>query len=396
MAQIDIITKCKVALTVGHPFFGSLALRYPCEESKEIPTMCTDGKHIWFNREWTEGLEKDEVTGVLAHEVCHMAFLHHVRRGERNPHLWNIAGDFVINNILIEAGFKLPKDGCIDKKYEGMTTEKVYELLMDDIKNGKIKIQYVGGGGLGEGSKGAKTIKECPWGGVTDMTGKDGKGASPSEKSMEESEMKVKVLQAAHTAKSKGKLPSAFDGLINDFKSSKVNWRERLRTFVGGNKPDDWSYRRPNRKHMALNSVYLPTIEFTGAGIICLIVDSSGSVSNDEIAQFLGEIKSIHSEMRPEELHVIWVDAQVQHTDFYSPHDEFDDKKRYACGGTAMQPGFEWIEKQGIQPHSIIVFSDMELFDGDCKSITPPCPVLWVATGNGPAPIGEVIRIHVE
>jgi predicted metal-dependent peptidase len=273
-----------------------------------------------------------------------------------------------------------------------MDAEHVYELLMDDIKTGKIKIIFTDGSSLGNGKD---KIKAQGWGDVEEPKGKNGKPMSEAEKSAEESETKVRVLQAAQTAKSRGNLPSAFKGLIDGYLEPKVNWKERIRTFAGGNKPDDYSYRRPNRKHMILSSVYLPTVEYTGSGIIVIGVDSSGSVSDMEIAQFLGEIKSIHSELRPELLVVLWVDTEIHHIAQYFAHDEFDDKTRYACGGTVLRPAFDWVEKEGVIPDSFIYLTDLEI-GNDMDDLTPDYPVLWVSTRGDKAPFGEVVKIKIN
>ena len=387
MSAVDNITKGKVTLINDFPFFGSLLMRYPTRQTDKIPTMATDGREVMFNEDFANTLSRAECAGVLGHEACHIALLHHLRMGNRNPSLWNVACDFDVNPIIRECGLTLPADCLYDEKYIGMSAEHIYELLMDDIKGGKIKVIYVGGESDG---KGKKTIKQQAWGGVESP-----EGMSEGERKEAEAETRIRVMQAAHTAKSRGKMPAAFAGLIDQFSSIKVNWKERIRTFVGGNKPDDYSFRRPNKKHMALSSVYLPTIEYTGAGCIVIAVDGSGSVSDKEIAQFLGEIKSIHQEMRPDATHVVWCDTQIQHTAHYTAHDEFDDKVRHACGGTILRPAFEWVESNGIVPDSFIYLTDMEI-GNDMDDLNPNYPVLWVSTGGDRAPFGEVIQIKVD
>lgn len=386
-SAVSLVTKAKVTLINDFPFFGSLLMRYPMRKSEQVPTMGTDGREVVYNEAWTETLSRQECTGVLAHEACHIAFLHHLRCGKRHPFLWNIACDFAINPIVMECGLTLPADKLYDEKYVGMSAEHIYELLQDDIKSGKIKVVYIDGSSDGTGRK---KIEQQKWGDVETP-----KGMTESQMKAEEAETRIRVVQAAHTAKARGKMPAAFNGLIEEFSSSKVNWKERIRTFVGGNKPDDYSYRRPHKKHMVLSSVYLPTIEYTGAGTIVIAVDGSGSVSDKEIAQFLGEIKAIHSEMRPDSTHVVWCDTQIQHVAHYSAHDEFDDKVRHACGGTILRPAFEWVEENGVVPDSFIFLTDMGIGD-DMNDLSPSYPVLWVSTGGTGAPFGEVIQIKVD
>ncbi len=351
--------------------------------------MATDGRHIFYNRAWTETLTREECTAVLAHEVCHIALLHHLRRGTRNPFLFNIACDYAINPILLNAGFKLPGECLFDAAYADMPAERIYDLLIDDIRSGKSTVVYIDGTSDGSGKR---RINQQSWGDIADMPGAE----DSSVRQAAEAETRVRVLQAANAAKSRGKLPAAFEGMIDRYRKSVIDWREPTRAFIGGNRPDNWSYRRPNKKHMALSSVYLPTVEYTGAGTIVIGVDSSGSVSNHELSQFLGEIKAIHTETRPDILYILWCDTKIHHIGIYTADDEFDDKKRYACGGTALRPIFDWIEENHVMPDSVIILTDMEIGD-DCNDLHPVYPVLWISTGRDSGqPFGDIVKIIIK
>jgi len=112
---------------MDYPFFGTILCPLPLKESKKIPTLATDGKSIFYNEEYLEKLEPDEVMGCLLHEVLHPAFFHISRKGSRDHKLWNIACDYAINPILLNEGVKLPEGALYEEKYSGWEADKIYK-----------------------------------------------------------------------------------------------------------------------------------------------------------------------------------------------------------------------------------------------------------------------------
>src|SRR5271170_7465506 len=94
-------------------------------------TMATDGRSLFYDKDYVKGCSDQELVGLFAHEVMHPAMQHHTRRGERDPGLWNEAADYAINPVLTEAGFVLPGTPLHDSQYRGMTAEQIYEVLRD-------------------------------------------------------------------------------------------------------------------------------------------------------------------------------------------------------------------------------------------------------------------------
>ena len=109
------VSRAVTRLVVKHPFFGSMCLSVNVKSDDSIPTMCTDGRSILWSPSFVDTMGQEETVGVMAHEVLHIVFKHHLRRGARDPELWNIATDFAINQVLVDNGFTLPKGGLIDE-----------------------------------------------------------------------------------------------------------------------------------------------------------------------------------------------------------------------------------------------------------------------------------------
>ena len=126
------IQKARTSLILDHPFFGSLLFRLKGRECRSVQTMATDGVSLFYNPDFVETLNAASLAGTLAHEVMHPALHHHVRRSGRDPKRWNVACDFAINPLLVDAGLSLPDGVLIDDRFRGMSAEQIYNLLESD------------------------------------------------------------------------------------------------------------------------------------------------------------------------------------------------------------------------------------------------------------------------
>ncbi len=126
------IESIKRKMLVKYPFFGSVVANVNYKENREIQTAGTDGQIIYYNPEFLGKLKSDEQAFIFAHEVCHIAF-DHIRRSEgKDPRVWNIATDGVINQFLKRDGMKLIK-GCIDiSDAINYDAEQLYEKLLKE------------------------------------------------------------------------------------------------------------------------------------------------------------------------------------------------------------------------------------------------------------------------
>ena len=129
--KYDIATLERKML-VKYPFFGSVVASVDYKENKDISTADTDGETIYYNPEYLEGLSVEEQTFIFAHEVCHIAFNHILRSEGKNPELWSIATDGVINQFLKRDGLKL-SPGVVDMAEAiNYDAEQLYEKLLQE------------------------------------------------------------------------------------------------------------------------------------------------------------------------------------------------------------------------------------------------------------------------
>ncbi len=147
--KYDIATLERKML-VKYPFFGSVVASVDYKENKDISTADTDGETIYYNPEYLEGLSVEEQTFIFAHEVCHIAFNHILRSEGKNPELWSIATDGVINQFLKRDGLKIAPGGVDMAEAINYDAEQLYEkLLQEKQQSGQGNQQQSSGGSQG-------------------------------------------------------------------------------------------------------------------------------------------------------------------------------------------------------------------------------------------------------
>lgn len=132
------IAALKRKMLVKYPFFGSVVASVDYKENKDIPTAGTDGETIYYNPKYLESLSVEEQTFIFAHEVCHIAFNHILRSEGKDPELWNVATDGVINQFLKRDGLKMAMGGVDMAEAINYDAEQLYEkLLKEKQQNGQ-------------------------------------------------------------------------------------------------------------------------------------------------------------------------------------------------------------------------------------------------------------------
>ena len=116
LSSVVRIQKSRAALLLDHPFFGTLLFRLGARPRTSIETMATDGVSLFYNPKFVETLSAAQLMGTLAHEVMHPALQHHTRRNGRDPRRWNMACDYAINPILVDAGLTLPEGVLLEDR----------------------------------------------------------------------------------------------------------------------------------------------------------------------------------------------------------------------------------------------------------------------------------------
>lgn len=390
------IQKARTSLILDHPFFGSLLFRLKGRECRSIQTMATDGVSLFYNPEFVEALNAATLAGTLAHEVMHPALHHHVRRSGRDPRKWNEACDYAINPLLVDAGLSLPDGVLIDSRFRGMSAEQIYNLLETEAEQGSGSSsgeKEPGGEGSGSdpSSHGDSNEPTAPVteGGIGQVL--DAPPADEETEAVEEQARawEVAVNQAMTVAKQAGKVPAGLHRTLEGAAQASVDWRELLRRNWSETIPADYSWVRPNRRHL-WRGLYLPGVVREGVGEVAIAVDCSGSVSSRQLRLFEAEVRSILEGQRPQRVHVLYFDSEVQKVEAYEAGQPVH-LNPVGGGGTEFGPCFEWLDEQGIQPQTLVFLTDLY---GSFPPSAPAYPVLWASTGSQRVPFGQVIPMQ--
>lgn len=379
-AQRKRMRQESINLTYYQPFFGALYLYLKRVETHSIGTMAVDGKRLYWNPDFVATLGNAELLGVLAHETLHCALAHFARRQERSPRKWNQAADFAINLELIAAGFSLPQliqpygrgnpvPICLDETYEGLTAEEIYNRLPEPPPSG-------GGGGEPAGM-----------GDVIDAEGAEAKET--------EIDWQIRTRQAATQAgKFGGKVPGSIVKMIDALNNPTIDWRERLRAFVGSALSHDVTWANPVRRHV-WRGLHMPSRARDIVDEVIVLLDMSGSIYGDPELQrqFLSECQGILDEGQVSRIRWACVDTEIASEGTIEQGESFHAFEVTGGGGTSFESAMEWASEQ--EGACIIFLTDgMTCSWGD----DPGKPVLVVGAIEHKAyldqcPFGEVAVI---
>ena len=389
----DPVSDTLTMMTVRFPFFGSFFYtNMKVVETFDLPTAATDGDTIWVNPDFFKTLVLEERVFVMCHEIFH-AILFHFHRGlffknsgfgpdnkKYSHRILNMAADYIINYVLKASNIGImPKGGLWRSDITGdWSLEEAYIRVASEQRD-----QPGDGQGPGQGQQGADGE---PHGGFDTHLEPD----EPKDPN----QVKTKVHAAMQVAKGMGNMPAGLETAINKFLEPVVSWEEELRRAyepTDGREALTWA--KPHRRRLALYDMHYPSATGYQTGGTLVQIDTSGSVSEEELAQFLGELSAIMSQCRPEWIKVLWIDTTCYEEEVEMPEDlEFIKPK--GRGGTNMGKGLEYAANMSPRPATHII-----LTDGATPWGEPPDDdtlVIWGITEKQyTAPFGKTIHIDV-
>ena len=410
--KLDPLTQKTVSasllrMSTRSPYFYTLAMFARFELSEQIPTAATDGRTVYINKGFWEPLTPPQQDGLLLHEVLHAALQHLPRREGRDPELWNIAADAVINGMILKEGYALPEGGVIRPDLEALSVAEAYERVLREREQPD-QPQSGSGQGSGEGAgdnkKGAPQLGNAPGKDLLPQAPSDAevnqtaKATQPSEPSKPSNSSAAaeghwqnahEQAKLAQQSKQPGRMPGNLVREMRDWAGSRLDWRTYLWRYLTQTPTDFTDYDR----RFVGDGVYLDTI--SGESVQVLVcVDTSSSINNDYLRCFVGELQGIlraYPHMRCE---LFYADTQL-----YGPYPMRANTPiptPQGGGGTDFKPFFEATRTHVFGwGRSVAIY----LTDGwgDFPDRTPKLPTLWVVTPGGldldKFPFGEAIRL---
>jgi len=371
---MDRIITARIGLLLRHPFFGNMATRLRIVAADEwLGTAAVDGRNLYYNTQFFNAMNNKEIEFVVAHEILHMVFDHMGRRDDRDPVIYNISADYIVNNTLVR-----DRIGTIpsivkcyqDFKYEGWTSEEVYDDVYEKAKEmgdeylkqlGEMLDEHLDSEDDGTGD-----------GGNDDSEAEDSNGnATSSSKpkySKEEikqikDEIKENMISAAQSAGA-GNVPAEVARMIKELTEPKMNWREILRQQIQSIIRSDYTFSRPSRKGQ-MSGAILPAMDFQDTIDLAVAIDMSGSIGNKQGEDFLGEIKGIMDEYQDYNIKIWCFDTQVYNEQDFSSDGGEDllDYEIIGGGGTDFMANWTYMKDQDYVPKKLIMFTDGYAWD---------------------------------
>jgi predicted metal-dependent peptidase len=360
------------------------------------PTAYTNGRDEVYGSEFVKSLDITELAFVVVHESYHKMLRQLTtwnKLFKEDARLANMAADYVVNLAIVNRDpqgtiVKMPmKDGepmgLLDRRFAGMHTKQVFDILKQEQKQKQ-------GGGQGAGQSGASEgFDEHDWEGANELT--------QEEKEQLAKEVDQAIRQGQITAqKMHGTGGGNLDRELMDLLNPKVDWRELLREFVSAvcNGRDFSSWRKPNRRFLS-SDIIMPSLVSERVGHMVVGIDTSGSIGGPELARFLTEVKEIAEKVNPDKVDLIYWDAHVAGHEVYNSGtlgDLINSTKPKGGGGTDPTCVPAYLDEHGIKPECVIMLTDGYVGSWGQWDV----PILWAICGGNKvvAPVGKTIHIE--
>ena len=377
------VQRFRMELLRKYPFYGDIVMRLPFVANSRIETARTNGYQIEYSPKFLEKLNQPQRRYVLMHEVLHVMLFHCSRRGDRDPELWNVAADLLVNSMLdqmersmsnCQIRIERPPDGIFGCVNDSETVENVYQQLknMNQGRKTGSPIKYTArvrryyaedaqttarqdlviGNADGEGGAGEE--KSGP--GIAGMV-MDGF----NEASAGLSEVMVGAILKEVVDKYRAELGSFYvpRGILRPRESKLLDWKRLLKNFLEDEISEESSYITPERKYIHMDLI-LPgySKEEQRLEEVWAFVDSSGSIGTNELEQFLTQLSRICKQFKCT-MNICYWDTEV--TDVYKKVN--DEKKVWESlpnhsGGTDINCVYRWLRKEKLRQPVMLILTD--------------------------------------
>lgn len=373
----NAVTQAIVKLFESERFYAEIISQMSRILSDRVPlagVRIKDRPELFINPTTFAELPLEERVAVLKHECEHILRDHIARFKELAPEIgekpkaieddiinsmkhkiMNVSADCAINGTMKD----LPQWGCFPKNFD-LKNGETMEWYLEQLKN----------------NKKAKELMEYDDHAIW--------AESEGDKELLKEKIRQMINKAAKNTRNAGQMTAQHESIVSAWNKPSVNWREQLKRFVARSTQVliDTTKKRRNRRY----GVQFPGIIKTEELHIGVAIDTSGSVSDAALTQFMAEIGNIAKYAK---VTVVEADTEVKTSYIYKPKKEYKISGR---GGTAYQPAFDFFNEEEVD--AVIYFGDMDAFDQE-NIKKPRYPVLWAIVGeqDPPADFGSQVRI---
>ena len=372
--------KSRVKLLKSSPFFGTILLHTEYKIDESIETAATDGTTLLLNEEWMCNQTEEHFSGVLLHEVLHMA-LNHVDRTNDLDDLMtaNIAADIVVNGIIKDNKISLPKEAIYDDDLKHLGVREIYSILKDKQSKDKnyLKDKY-----------GEEDVNEC--------LRKEKQAGNSDRESKEANKEKWKnIINKAKTIakmKQAGVKGSGMARVFKELLEPTINWKDALYKYITQSRADFEGYDR----RFVHDGMYIDDVGGNKVHVAAF-VDTSGSVDEELLQNFLSELFFAINSTRGTTGYLYYFDTELY------PQGNIEDlngvPKPVGLGGTSFVPIMKELNKISSEnSHTNTV--GIIYTDGFAPMTweEPETPLLWCISPGGVKEenikYGDVVRIE--
>ncbi|MGW2090275.1 vWA domain-containing protein [Streptomyces sp. NPDC001880] len=328
--------------------------------------------------------DDEEWRFVLAHEMLHAALRHGDRRGARDPYLFNVAADYVVNGWLVEMRVGAMPEGLLyDPALKGLSAEEVYDRIVTDTRRMR-RLATLRGKGTG------------------DILGEPLDGRPRDWVDLDEFYRRGLVQGLdLHVGGERGLLPAGLVQEIRALAHPPVPWDARLARwfdeFVPRPEPVR-SYARPARRQASAPDIpragrYFPP-EQVARCTFGVVLDTSGSMNTRLLGKALGAIASYAEARDVPAARVVFCDAAAYDAGYLPPTEIAGRVRVHGRGGTVLQPGVDLLRRAGDFPPTAPV---LIITDGHCDVLRVRAEHAYLVPENAPLPFtprGPVFRLR--
>jgi predicted metal-dependent peptidase len=378
-------------------FYASLIMQMRIVDGKDLPkdalaaVSVSNGRiHLHIDPVRFEKFSVEQVSRILEHECLHLVLEHLGRMENRHPYIWNLATDLAVNSLIphMDMGLicgKEPFSDFVAKK----SADFYYAILKDKFHIHEVTINPDGTVTVKD-KKTGKSVTVKPTGDHKDWEKTTGSAADGLTKEV----IKQAVAEAHAQAKAAGKWPAGIKELIEDLLGKEqVNWKKLLRQYIGNRVKagSKHSWKRESKRFGTLQKGKLKHRIIK----IAVGIDTSGSISNEDLQEFMTEIHGIMNSYKTD-ITIVECDAKVGKVYTLRKYMKVDPKFT-GRGGTDLREIFNYFDGEGRakKPEMLVCFTDLETPFPEKETLK----TLWVRTSNGyqdKVPFGKLIIIPRE
>ncbi|MEM9725131.1 MAG: VWA-like domain-containing protein [Pseudomonadota bacterium] len=391
-----VAAQARAAILQELPLLAALAASFAIVEDAElcarldiaVAAISDAAQEIYFNP--NAGLSPHEARFVMAHELLHAGLRHTPRRQGRDPWLWNVACDYVINGWLIEMRIGAPPErlGYLhDPDLQGLSAEEIYDRIVRDLRWMR------------------RLRKERTFNGAAPDMLEDGRPASwwrggGADLDAFYRRALAEGLDLQLKSDRRGLLPLGLVEEIRALQQPPIPWDVALGQWLDQYFPPverRRSFARAHRRQSATPDIARPAWitpeEARAARVFGAVLDTSGSMDRVDLGKAVGALASYGMSRDVTAVRLIQCDAAAHDAGYVAPDALLDRVEVRGRGGTTLGPGLRLLERADDFPKDAPV---LILTDGACDRLQPRREHAYLLTEYGRlpfSPTGPVFRV---